>query len=283
MPNLNKRLNAWRDDLADSALKGLVNVDLFVDGKFKLVTNATLSLRRKAGYDSPQDSQLLLGDKVKVFEIKKNWAWVQNCRDNYVGYCPADGLSDIGQEATHQVSCLRTIVFPEPDIKSCPIDFLTMTSRLTIVNTNEKFSQIETGGWVYTKHLAPLNDVESDFLATAHQFINIPYLWGGNSSLGIDCSGLVQISLRRAGIEVLRDSEMQETSIGNFIPFEGDKSILKPGDLIFWKGHVGFFCTNDMLLHANATDMMVSYSPFDEVCARILKIENNPITSVRRL
>ena len=283
MPNLDKRLNAWRDDLADRTLQNQVHSNRFVDAKIQQVITPTLSLRREADYTSPQNNELLFGDRVKVFDENKGWSWVQNCRDNYVGFCPSDGLSEVGNDATHQVSCLRTILFPQPDFKSCPVHYLSMTSTVAVVQTTDKYSQIESGEWIYSQHLAKTNEFESDFVATAQKFLGTPYLWGGNNSLGIDCSGLVQIALRRAGMDVLRDSDMQEETIGKEIHYDNDTSNLELGDLIFWKGHIGIYCANDMLLHANATDMMVSSKPFKDTCAHILKLENSPVTSVRRI
>jgi len=283
MSNLDKRLNAWRPDLANIALEGKVDATYFVESTLKQVIMPVLTLRRGASFSTAQDSELLLGDFVKVFEQSDGWAWVQNCRDNYVGYCPIEGLGGLGPAPTHQVSVLRTIVFPEPDLKACPLNYLSMTASVCVIEQNEKYSQLANGGWVYTEHLSLVDDVDDDYVDTAHKFMETPYLWGGNSSLGIDCSGLVQIALRRAGHIVLRDADMQESSIGKHIPFDGDKSSLKYGDLIFWKGHVGFYCEDDMLIHANATDMMVSKAPFDDICDHILEIENNPVSSVRRL
>ena len=292
---LDKRLNAWRDNLADISLKNKVMSDNFIDAIIMQVNCHILPLRLHTGNDKNQSCQLIFGDKVKVFEVKNGWAWVQNCRDGYVGYCQISGLSPQAYQANMQVSALRTIIFSKPNIKIPPLDYLSMTSRLKVIDKYKNFSKIEffkyddnsklilKDAWVFSKHICELDNFEDDFVATAKQFVNIPYLWGGNSSLGIDCSGLVQIALRRAGYDVLRDSDMQENNIGVQVNFTNDISILKYGDLIFWRGHVAIYCDNNMLLHANATDMMVSYAPFDYICSHILKVENKKITSVRRL
>ncbi len=292
---LDKRLNLWRNDLADISLENKVVSNNFTDAIIMQVNCHCLSLKNDIGNEYEQSCQLIFGDKVKVFEIKNGWAWVQNCRDGYVGYCQISGLAPQIYQANGQISALRTIIFPKPDIKTNPLDYLSMTSKVKVIDKYKKFSKIEfyqydncnnchpKDAWDYSQHLCQLDDFECDFVATAKKFLNIPYLWGGNSSLGIDCSGLVQIALQRAGHNILRDSDMQEETIGVQIDFYGDISILKYGDLIFWLGHVGIYCADGMILHANATDMCVSYVKFDGLCQYILRAENKKISSVRRL
>jgi cell wall-associated NlpC family hydrolase len=135
-------------------------------------------------------------------------------------------------------------------------------------------------GFIWRAHLAPLEAPAPDFVAVAEALIGAPYLWGGKSSLGVDCSGLVQIALLSAGKEAPRDSDMQEARLGS--PVERDAP-LRRGDLVFWKGHVGIMRDAETLLHANGTHMLVSSEPLALVRERNLSAGAGDITNIRRL
>lgn len=281
--NPDKRTHAYRPDLADATLEKVVTAERYVTGHPAQVVVPELTLRRGPGDSTPQDSELLMGDIVDVFDRKDGWAWVQNQRDRYVGYCPETGLSDSPEAPTHYVSTLRTLIFPEPDLKRKPLGALSLTGRVTATEETDKYTRISTGGWIYSRHLKPLDTPLSSPLEVARLYMNAPYLWGGNNSLGLDCSGLVQMAFRACGIDTPRDTDQQEREIGTPVPFDGeDTSNIRTGDLIFWPGHVGFLEQNGNLLHANATDMMVSSAPLTDVAAHIRRLENNPISSIRR-
>jgi cell wall-associated NlpC family hydrolase len=144
------------------------------------------------------------------------------------------------------------------------------------------FSQLSNSGWIFTDHLASIEEKEKDFVAVAERFIGVPYLWGGRESLGLDCSALVQTALERAGFHALRDSDMQEATLGEALPTPFDLTSLQRGDLIFWKGHVGIMQDGERFLHANATHMCTRSEPFLEAVARIAKTDGD-ITSIRRM
>lgn len=281
--NLDPRLFAYREDLTDIRLKGRIDAPCFVEGRPMQVMSPSLTMRRRPGFDSPQDCELIRGDRVHVFDNRDGWAWVQNIRDDYVGYVPTDGLSESIVNATHSVIALSSFVFPEPSLKLHPISALPLTATVRIVETGEKYSRIQGEGWIYNRHIAPIGVNASDPVSVARMFMGVPYYWGGNTSYGIDCSGLVQIALRRCGYEVPRDSCYQEEAIGAPVEFDGRTNHLRRGDLVFWPGHVGFYEGDGLLLHANATDMMVSSSPLDAIRDHIKNIENNDISGVRRL
>jgi cell wall-associated NlpC family hydrolase len=158
------------------------------------------------------------------------------------------------------------------------MDSLPLGATIAVAREDEPFAITATGGYIPKRHLTPLTANESDFVAVAERFLNVPYLWGGKSAAGIDCSGLVQVALHACGITCPRDSDMQEKALGKSVSLAG----LQNGDLIFWKGHVAFALGRNSLLHANAFHMAVAVEPVGEALARIAAA-GSQVTSVRRL
>ncbi len=266
---LDRRRHAYRSDLADVMLQGRVDAARFTEGEMRTVVASVAPIRREPRFDAALDSEALRGECVKVFdETAEGWAWVQLAEDGYVGYLPADALGRPGPAPTHRVAALASFVFPEPDMKRPPLERLTFGARVAVIDESGCYAQIETGGFVWARHLSPLGTHERDFVTVAERFLGVPYLWGGRSSLGIDCSGLVQVSLAAAGIAAPRDSDMQEAELGQEVGDWGTSG-LERGDLVFWKGHVGIMRDGATLLHANAHHMAVAAEPFAEARARI--------------
>jgi hypothetical protein len=187
-----------------------------------------------------------------------------------------------GPAATHKVTALRTFVFPGPSIKLPPTETLSFGCQLAVERMDETFAIIAGGGHVPALHLAPVVTMESDFVAVAEQFVGTPYLWGGKTSLGFDCSGLLQIALGACGIPCPRDSDMQEHALGSALAHPHDLAQLRRGDLVFWKGHVAIVHDAATLLHANAHHMAVAIEPIAPAIERIRAISGD-VTSVRRL
>jgi len=276
------RLHAYRPDLADERLRGRVAAGRFVAGDPWHVSTGVLSLRTEPSPHSPQGSELIFGERVSVFEIVDGWAWLQNDTDDYVGYADAACLLPGGTESTHQISVLRTYLYPEPNLKSPIRGVLSMNSPVTAVARDGPFLGLSDGGWVWAGHLAPAGEFETDHGAVALRFLGTPYLWGGRSSIGLDCSALVQMALTRCGTEAPRDSDMQAESLGTPVPFEGDRAALRRGDLVFWPGHVGIWLDDGQFVHANATHMMTVAEPFAEAARRIREATGSGVTAVRR-
>lgn len=265
-PGLDARLTPARADLAATSLKGLVDVPRFVDGEMRRVAVPVAPLRRRPAGDAPLETEALFGERVRLFEEDtEGWAWVQLEADNYVGYMPAEALAAEGTAPAHKVTALRTFLFPGPDIKLPPRDALVFGSRVVVRSISGGFA-LTTDGCLPAVHVAPADDREGDFVTVAARFLGVPYLWGGRSSLGIDCSGLVQTALAATGLRVPRDSDMQEKAIGSAIPLDAP---LRRGDLLFWPGHVGIAEDEQTLLHANAFHMAVAREPLAGALERI--------------
>jgi len=250
-------------------------------GRVCEVADPVAPLRHAPSPDAPLDTEALKGERVTVYETDdEGWAWGQLDADGYVGFVPAAALRDPGSPPTHKVSVLRTLVFPGPSIKLPPIEGLSLGCRVAVARDQPPFAVTSSGGCVPARHLVPIDSYENDFVAVAERFLGAPYLWGGKSNLGLDCSALVQLALTACGVPCPRDSDMQEHALGTLIA--SDFSTLRRGDLLFWKGHVAIVRDPATLIHANAFHMAVVSEPMSQAIGR-LRADGNEPTSVRRL
>jgi cell wall-associated NlpC family hydrolase len=275
MTVLDKRLNAFRADLADERLKGHCEVPRFVSGVAAQCVVPLANVHRAPADDAMQLTQILFGEVVALFERNNGWAWVQLQRDGYVGYVDAARLSTTVSPSTHFVTARSAHLYPAADLKTQPARAIPMNAALTVVAAKGDYQQLASGQFVFASHVNATS--HSDYVSVAEQFLHTPYLWGGKSVWGIDCSGLVQVSLQACGVAALRDSDMQEHSLGAPIALEN----LKRGDLVFWKGHVGIMQDAETLLHANGHHMMVVSEPLKVAIARIAA-KGSDITNIKR-
>ncbi|PZA09117.1 peptidase P60 [Rhodopseudomonas palustris] len=281
-PRFDRRLTPARPDLAAKYLEGQVSAARFVEGEVFEVSYGVAPVRREPFAGAMLETEALKGERVTVYErTEEGWAWGQLMTDSYVGWLPDLALYKPTAEPTHKVTALRTLAFPGPSIKLPPAETLPLGARLTIIREQESFAVTQEGWYVPRQHVAPLAHVESDFVAIAERFLGTPYLWGGRSSLGIDCSGLVQTALAACGIAAPRDSDMQQAALGTSVSL-ADQTALKRGDLLFWNGHVAIARDAVSLVHANAYHMATATEPTQEAIARIAAA-GSALTAIRRL
>lgn len=279
MVALDPRINPFRPGIAASHLRGQVEAERFVEGKRHQLIEPITSLRRTPSHDARLDTEALLGETVMVYETTaEGWTWGQLEADGYVGWLASNALGAVAAAPTHKVIVPRTFAFAGPDIKLTPAAALPMGARVTVARQDERFAVTALGWHVPEVHLAPVKVRQPDFVAVAERFVGVPYLWGGKTSLGLDCSGLVQISLQAAGVSCPRDSDMQELALGKL----SSLASLRRGDLVFWKGHVAIAIDSETLIHANAHHMAVAIEPAADAIARI-KAAGSDVTSVRRI
>jgi len=276
---LDRRLNAYRSDLADERLKGKVQAQKFTRGEkgriiapvADLYNAPPLETKIRAG----AASQLLYGAEITVFNCQSGWAWVQAQADSYVGYIKETALvkESGGMIApTHRVAAPRTFLYCEADLRCAPTTVLSMGSILSIAGETDtrgaRYALLPSGEAIIAGHIQPLETCAEDYVSIAENLLNTPYLWGGASAFGIDCSGLVQLSLSMTGQQVPRDSDCQAAALGTVLDIS-DISALRRGDLIFWRGHVAIMLDESRIIHANGHKMAVSIEPLEQAIERI--------------
>ncbi len=276
MTSPDSRINPYRTDIAAEHLRGIVDAPSYVTGTELTLYHGIGVLHKEPNTVGEQVSVLRYGDVFTVYEVTEKWLWGQCARDGYVGYTLNQGFFEQSLSPTHRIKVSHSFLFPAPTIKSMAMDTLTFLSGVEVEETDGKFCKLKGGGFIHAHHLTPIADwAERDIVFTAGRFLGIPYLWGGNTSLGMDCSGLVQMACEAAGIACPRDSDMQAASLGKAMT-NSDK--LQRGDLIFFPGHVGIMTDHSNLLHANAFHGRVVVEPLNDVIAR-----GSAVTMVRRL
>jgi cell wall-associated NlpC family hydrolase len=276
------RLTPARGDLAAKYLEGKIKAKRFVAGEEFEIVDALAPLRERPSSDAMLSTQALKGERVTIYDRNgEGFAWGQLNSDGYVGWLPDRALAKPGAAPTHKITALRTFAFPGPSIKLPPVDTLVMGSMVTVLREDGAFAVTRDGCYLPRQHIGVIDANADDFVAVAERFVGTPYLWGGKTSLGIDCSGLVQVSLTAAGTGCPRDSDMQQDGLGRTLePAESKK--LQRGDLIFWNGHVAIARDADTIVHANAHHMATVIETTRQAVARI-KAAGSEISAIKRL
>jgi len=282
MTMLDRRLHAYRPDLAEAGLEGKVKASRFVEGVSARVAVSVVALRPEPDLARGIDTELLLGEDVTVFDRAGGWCWVKATSDGYVGYVEVETLSEAKPAPTHIVIVQRTFVYPEPELRKPYQAIISMGSRVHITGEAEArgnhYVVLEDGTAIFAKHVQPIGALDgADYVGIAARFLETPYLWGGRSGLGIDCSGLVQLAMLMTGRAAPRDTDMQAAGLGEPI----DRSEIRRGDLVFWKGHVAIFEDPETILHANGHSMTVARENFEAAVKRIGWLYEQP-TGYRR-
>jgi len=269
-----RRVTPARPDLAAAHLKGVVEAPRYVDGEKFSIAVGRASLRTRPSGDAPQDSEVLFGEGFTVYDRAQGWAWGQAASDLYVGYVREEALA--APFATQaKVSALQAPLFPAADLKTPVRDLLPMNAAVPVLEHSGDYVRIGENGYLHQRHLMP---ADKDFVAVAERFLGVPYVWGGKTAAGLDCSGLIQAALQATGKAAPRDTDMMEKALGDGVAL----SDVRRGDLVFWKGHMGVMLDEDWLLHANAFHMEVAIEQLAEAIPRIEKVAG-AVTSIRRI
>jgi cell wall-associated NlpC family hydrolase len=276
------RLTPARADLAAKYLEGRVKAARFVTGEEFEIADALAPLRTQPSSDAELSTQALKGERVTIYDRNgEGFAWGQLNSDGYVGWLPDRALVKPGAAPTHKITSLRTFAFAGPSIKLPPVETLVMGALVTVLREDDAFAVTREGWYLPRQHVGSIDRYSDDFVAVAERFVGTPYLWGGKSSLGIDCSGLVQIALNAAGTGCPRDSDMQQDGLGRVLDAAESKK-LQRGDLIFWNGHVAIARDADSIVHANAHYVATVIENTSDAIARI-KAAGSEITAIKRL
>ncbi len=283
-----RRDTPFNGRVAHVSLRGRVAADSFVDGATVFVAKVWTDLLR--GPDGARERQLLRGEAFRALERVGDHVFGFAERDGYVGWVAASDLGPRLPVPTHRVSVRQTYAKGSPDLKATehPV-LLPFGARLTVRNVANGWARTAWADdgegrsmvdlYVPAKHLRPLSEIAGDPVAIAALFLGTPYLWGGNSAFGIDCSGLVQAAMLACGIPCPGDSDQQARVLGAETALDAPR---RRGDLYFWEGHVGILSAPDTLLHANAHHMMVAEEPLEEAIARIAAAEGKGVACRRR-
>ena len=259
------RLTLARAGLADARLEGIMAAARYeTTTPLRCIAPAT-ALRRDPAPGGEQRDQLLHGEVFDVLEEAGGWAWGQARRDGYVGFVDRAALAQAGPAPTHRVAALRSYVYAAPDVTSPASGPLSINSLVRISEHDGRFARVaDLSGWMAARHLAPIGQVETDFVAVAERFVGAAYLWGGREAQGVDCSGLVQQALMASGRSCPRDADLQQ-GMGR----EVESGSLGRGDLVFWAGHVAIMIDDAHIVHANGYHAAVAIEPLVHAITRI--------------
>lgn len=271
--SLDPRLYAVRDDLADITLRARFRAPRYAEGRPARVASGLLPVQQAPQPEAAIDTFFHYGEAIRVFEEKGGYAWCQSVRDSYVGYVDAAALAmGVGPRPTHYIASLGAYRYAEADLRSPVVDFLPRHAPVAVVQTGFEsrgtaYVWLDGGGFLPERCVSTEPPRSADLAAAAALYLGCPYLWGGRSFLGIDCSGLVQEAFRDLGAAVARDTDMQRETIGTPVVVLRDADLYR-NDLIYIPGHVMIFAGKGNVIHASGAEMQVRYDNLAELMRR---------------
>jgi len=277
------RITAHRGDLADIALAGKMFAPHYAQPVAYRCTAPAASVHARAGRQHEALSQIIFGETFHVLDLSGKWAWGFCEHDDYVGYVACDGLAPLHSlgTPTHNVIAPAALIFAEADIKSMIVRRLPMGAKLISESVSECGNFLKLAdGFVHHHHVGAVDSPVDDITGLAEKLIGSPYIWGGRSGDGLDCSGLIQMVLGLGAMVAPRDSDQQQLVLGEDIAADGS---LQRGDLVFFPEHVGIMADEENLIHANAFWMQVVKEPLAEVIERFGDTEQTPVLARKRL
>ena len=269
---MDRRLTQATARVAHVSLRGRVAAPAYVEGQAMQVGVPLADLL--ASPNGPRDRQLWLGETFTVIDRDQGHAFGFAAKDGYCGWLSESALT-IGIAPTHWVASPATHLYTAPKVQAPNPQALPMHARLTVTGQTGTWAETPLG-LVPMAHLLPLGQRLTDPVAVAETFLHTPYLWGGNSRAGLDCSGLVQGAYLACGITLPADTDLIEPTL------QAVNDPLQRGDLIFWKGHVALVVDDLRLIHANGHTMSVAYEDTAACIARIVRAEGLTPSSYRR-
>lgn len=256
----------------------------FGDSGFALVKVCTAHLRRTPKHSAELVDQAIMGGVLRLLKKRKDWYQVQTDYD-YIGwveggsiYCTdAQGISNWKEAGRARVTVLFAMIYSQPDVKSTPVTNVVLNANLIVEKKGKIWTEVQAPdgrkGFIKSCCIELLNNDEEEskkiaaesIIKTARSMMGISYLWGGNSSVGNDCSGFVQIVFNANGIQLPRDARQQVLSGKEIVPDETFSNVL-PGDLFFFGAekritHVGISLGGAAFIHQSSEVHINSLDP----------------------
>lgn len=280
-PKFDPRVTPVTDQFAADFLRGEIDRPRYREGVAYRLFSGEAAMLKEPRPDAVRISTALFGESFTVYDRMEGYAWGQLGTDGYMGWVAETALMPGALAPTHRVSARAAHLYTMPGVRSRVVMRLPVNALVCVVSEKDGTGVLDGGaGVVPLQHLTPLDQPAPDFVTVCESLHGAPYLWGGRSDLGLDCSGLTQAGLLAAGQSCPRDSDQQQAALGTEI---SEDDGLRRGDLVFWKGHVGVMVSDTDFLHANGHHMAVVVEPFADAKARIAAQEFGATTAIKRL